>query len=469
MNWTILLTICCMCALSLGTVQVNVCHPDTLEPYRGTAIMTGSSLSVVVSNDNSNLWSGGLFIEGDERSYGTLLGRVKDPNSRDWTKSHLPAAGAGAQVFEWRDSIRWGFDLYTDDLARQSGKWFVLDYQALEPGPCTVLFYDYGKSWTVADPNLSIVFCNTPTRDFVADGIVNYADFSVFSSHWLKYTGTNDPNLINQADLDMDGSVDFVDVCLFADFWMYGVPGWQPKDSILSPQDQPEPKITYSIVDADWLSEISLEVGQSITLYISQATENEKVHMIDLEAQISDPNLGWIDNTPIDPNNPPGPGTARLLFEPRDYFFDYWGPGATQAEGIEFMGINIFSPIANGAVASFIYTAAAPGTVELNLADYISFSKQEKLVIHQTANTETMSVSSPETISLMNLSTENTSLSETSSSSEPTVGATSNEPVDTEELATFLEDIYDDDQVLQNTISKTSWDEFIDSVRTSEQ
>lgn len=471
MNWSILLTICGVCSLALAGVQVDICHPDTLDPYLGTDVMIGSRLSVVVSSTHANIWSGGFFIEGDDRDYGTLLGRVKDPNSRDWMQSHLPAAGLGAQVSEWRDSIRWGFDLYTDDVLRQSGKWFVVDYEAVESGPCTVYFYDYGRSWTLPDPNQTVVFHNVPTRDLVVDGIVNYADFSLFSSQWLHYTGTGDPNLLSPADFNLDGAVDFVDVCLFADFWMYGVPGWQPTNKNVPPphETQPEPKTTYSIVDADGLSEITLTAGQSITLYILKASEDEEIQMIDLAVLLSDPNLGWIDNTPIDPNNPPGPGTARLLFEPRHSFFDYWGPGLTQLEGIEFIGVDFTSPVADGLLASFVYTAVGEGTMQLNIADLLAFSKSTKLVIHQVAEEQEM-LSAPESNIMFAGTTESETAVQTASLPE-TTAVTSSEPAPTptnEQMADFLEDIYENDQNLQQQVNPDDWDEFVENVRNSE-
>jgi hypothetical protein len=214
------------------------------------------------------------------------------------------------------------------------------------------------------------------------------------------------------------------------------------------------------------LSEITLTVGDSITLYIDKLSiAGEIVSFIDLEAQISDPNLGWIDNTPIDPNNPPGTGTARILAAPRDSFFDYWGPGLQQPEGVEVFAASIFSPISDGAMASFMYTATAQGDVQLYLADYVSHSRLERILIHQIAPPASMM----ETASSLMTGTTDSSL-ETASLSETTAPATeTTEVVDPNELAGFLENLWNTEEQLRQEIDEPVWNEFVESVRNSEQ
>jgi len=457
MKWSIL-TFFLLWTHSPASIQVSVCNPKTLENYPQTEIMTGTKLAIVVSSDHTALWSGSLFIEHRDRSLGVLSGRSDDPNSMLWTGSCLPAAGAGAAAVSWKDSIRWGFDLYTDDLERQAGKWFVVDYEALQPGYCQVAFYDHGQSWEHPDPNDSIVFFNTRTRDLHADGVVNYADFAIFASHWETITGVdpNDPNLLSPSDFNMDGGVDLADLCMFSDYWMYGVPGWQPVVKV--PAAEPaEPNVTYSLHSADMLSEITLAVGESITLYIDKMTDEEDVYILNLEAMLSDPNLGWIDNTAIDPNNPAGSGTAQLLFDPRLTLFDYWGPGQTQTEGIEFLGLDLSGPIEDGAMASFVYTATAEGTVELQLADYVTYSNLENIVIHQVAPAQMSSAES--TDDLMTMSAPSGSMELTADS----------EIADPEEMADFLDGLYETEEALRQTIDENSWNEFVDSVRNYEE
>jgi hypothetical protein len=95
------------------------------------------------------------------------------------------------------------------------------------------------------------------------------------------------------------------------------------------------------------------------------------VYVFSLEATVSDPNLGWIDNTPYDPNDPYGGGTAEILAAPRWDIFDHWGPGYSQDEGIRFFALSLSGPIDDGLIASFVYTPIAEGTVTLDLVTYL--------------------------------------------------------------------------------------------------
>ena len=143
-----------------------------------------------------------------------------------------------------------------------------------------------------------------------------------------------------------------------------------------------DPNIVFAIKDANALDEIILPVGQSIRLYLTKETFEEEVLSFYLEANISDPNLGWIDNTEYDPNNP---GTAEILAQPRGSFFDYYGPGYTQEEGIQFFAANLGNAIQDGNLASFVYTATQPGYVVLTLVDYNAVpATLEEIIIRQT-------------------------------------------------------------------------------------
>ncbi|MGA2916436.1 MAG: MopE-related protein [Sedimentisphaerales bacterium] len=54
--------------------------------------------------------------------------------------------------------------------------------------------------------------------------IVNFYDFAVFANHWLE-SGTGLP-----ADLDKNGTVDFNDLKLLTDFWLWPCPSnWPPR------------------------------------------------------------------------------------------------------------------------------------------------------------------------------------------------------------------------------------------------
>ena len=171
--------------LSRGAITVRVLESDGIRTYSGHDIMVGTGLQFLIQSDASDIWSGGLFISDEARKYGTLSGRDPDPNDRDWSFSHLEAAGEYALVLDWQDSGMSGYDLYTSDCNSVTpGDWFVLDYTATEVGHSSVSFYDHSYSWNSPDPNLSFPFVHVPTRDFNQDDKVNYSDFYQLSWDW---------------------------------------------------------------------------------------------------------------------------------------------------------------------------------------------------------------------------------------------------------------------------------------------
>ncbi|HPP55267.1 MAG TPA: right-handed parallel beta-helix repeat-containing protein [Anaerohalosphaeraceae bacterium] len=145
-----------------------------------------------------------------------------------------------------------------------------------------------------------------------------------------------------------------------------------------------DPNFVLSITDANGLDDITLPVGQSVRLYVAKETTNTNIYgfTLTLEVNSSDPNLGWIDNTEYDPNNP---GTAEILATPRDTSFDYYGPGYTQQEGIQFSAVSFGNAMQDGNLASFLYTAIQPGYVTLTLINYATNSATlENIIIRQT-------------------------------------------------------------------------------------
>ncbi len=169
----------------------------------------------------------------------------------------------------------------------------------------------------------------------------------------------------------------------------------------------------YAIVDVNSLAEITLQVGQSVELYVVKSSTWEPTNIFNVEVNISDPNLGLIDNSS---------GTAQILATPRMDMFDDIQPGVNQIEGIEFFAIGT-NPILDGDMASFIYTAQSPGDVTLHLLNYSTQAKAlQSILIHQA------------------------------------------EPV-----AEKLQQIYEESPELQQQISEPEWDSFMDSVKETEQ
>ena len=188
-----------MVPIAAGQITANVYEDDGETPFDcNNNIMVGTELTIIVSSDSNDYWGGGLFIEGQDRAFGTLAGRYYDPNTRDYTGSHFEDAGDFAKVTSWKDSLIWGFDLYTfypvdsnsDSNSTAPGNWFIVDYKADEIGDCNVGFYDYDANWD--EPNYLITFSHVPTRDFNGDKIVNMLDYALFASYW-RTTDCNEP------------------------------------------------------------------------------------------------------------------------------------------------------------------------------------------------------------------------------------------------------------------------------------
>jgi hypothetical protein len=256
--------------------------------------MVGVELPIVVISDTNDFWSGGLFIEDQNRSAGYLEARGCDPNRllydpgrsqygitpyiKDFKDSHLSNTGKSARVTSWEDSSIQGFDLFTTEINDSNfvpGQWFVLDYTAKEVGDCNIGLYDYSLSWT--EPQQYIKLKNVSSRNLDQDPNhnVNFTDFAVFSSQWSAIDCV-EPNFCEGADLNQDSVVDYNDLSLFVSYWL-----WNDMTDYNIPQNPPDttyvgdPNIIYSIVDVNGVNEITLDINESIRIYIDLATYND--------------------------------------------------------------------------------------------------------------------------------------------------------------------------------------------------
>jgi hypothetical protein len=443
-----------MVTLATAAVTLDVYESDGVTLFDHRNIRVGTELKLIVSSDSNDLWSGGLFLNKENRDLGYLSGSGYDSNTRDWADCHYSDAGSEPYVCAWEDSLIQGFDFFTSlEEDAEPGDWFMVNYVALAPGEPNVGFYDYAASWY--DPNAFVFLHQVPRADFNTDGIVNLLDYSLLAACWLQENCT-DPEGCLRADIDGDAAVDVNDLFLFADSWLWGA-DFNPSPS----GPQPDPNLIYSIVDAEGLGEITMAIGESITLYVDMDSidPDNSIWAFEIEVDISDPNLGFIDNIAYDPNNPPGEGTARILAGPyRWEAFDRWGSGYLQQEGIYLTGVSASGAFDDGYLASFVYTCQATGDVVLNLSNLDSTSTSgsmlyptvQNLVIHQydPFEDESMMMSS---MSMDTMSTVEQAVPE----------------VSPEEMLLFLEDLWNTDSEIQNTIDEKEWKEFIKSVEKS--
>ena len=440
--------------ITMGDITLEIFEADGETAFNNRDIMVGTKLTLLISSDNSDYWSGGLFIDGDDRAFGALYGRGYDPNTRDYTDCHLDAVGEFAKVTSWKDSLRYGFDLYSfypvdgnsDSNTTTDGEWFVINYEATAVGDCNVSFYDYDISWS--EPNYYASFTQVRSRDFDSDANVNFVDYSIFASQWQR-TDCNDPNWCGGTDLDVDGDVDIVDLELFTDFWLWPyVPTNQSAPPI--PVDA---NIIFSIVDINGSNDITIDINETVTLYLVLTTTDVNIYAFEIEVQISDPNLGSIDNTAIDPNDP-NVGTARILATPRDSSFDYYGPGYEQSEGIQLSAVNFAGNINDGNLASFEFTCEGQGDVILTPVDYMSYNpKLESITIHQNDPCSLLMGGGEEMLFM-----------------ETTLYIQEPEPLSIDEInemVEWLEEIWQEDKSIREAIDKDDWNEFIESVENS--
>jgi hypothetical protein len=435
----VILLFAVLIAVSSATVFVGVFESDGITPFDNRDIMVGTALTIVVSSDSTDYWGGGLYIAGQNRAMASLSARGYDPNALDWTGSHYAQAGDYARVNTWKGTGKWGFDLYSSDSNSVPGNWFVLDYEAIGAGEPNLWICDHASSFS--EPNLAISFRHVPSRDFNEDDSVDMVDYALLSSYWLT-TDCNEPDWCGGTDMNQDTYVDLDDLALFSGYWL-----GQPRSDYIPPVE--DPNITFSIVDANGLNEIYLDVGESITLYVDMATRGVNINVFQLDVHISDPNLGSIDNTPIDPNDPPGEGTARILASPRATFFDDWGPGIEQSEGIYFIGANLFGSISDGHLASFVFTCQGEGDVTLTLLNMRDYSAiLEDMTIHQVDPNSQM-MSAP--MGMMQ---------------ESSLSATPQE-MTLDVMISMLEEIWLSDENVQETISEDDWQKFMDELKNS--
>lgn len=216
-----------MAPVAIGEVSTRVCLADGNTPFPPLDpndpcvypdVMVGTELTIIVSSDTGEYWSGALAIADANRDYGVLSARDYNEYTLDWEGSRFPAAGVEASVLDWEEDPGIdGFTLYTGFTGVEANDWFIIDYNALEIGDCNVGFYDHNVNWF--EPIYYLTFSHVRSRDFNGDTKVDFTDFVVLASYWQEAV-CYDPNWCEGADLDIDGSVDIYDLALFVDYWL---------------------------------------------------------------------------------------------------------------------------------------------------------------------------------------------------------------------------------------------------------
>ncbi len=189
---------------------------DPCIPFVYRPIMVGTHLTIIISSDTSDIWDGGeLAIWDANQNYGVLSGG-----------SQLPAAGDMAIVWpveeleevngQEHDASGFQFSGSGDDTALV-GDWFIVDYNAISVGTCSVIFYNWDVDFD--NPLYQMSFTHVVTRDFNGDGIVDFEDFAVLGLNWRR-ANCSEPDNCSGTDLDADGYVGISDLIQFAEYWL---------------------------------------------------------------------------------------------------------------------------------------------------------------------------------------------------------------------------------------------------------
>jgi len=199
-----------------GNTPLQLVEPNIPHIYRD--IMVGTKLIIVISSDANGYWGeGGLFIKEEDWDYGILSGRDYNDTTLDWEGSRFPAAGNNARVYDWAEDVLGQGFMFSGDVNAIAGDWFIIDYNSLKVGDCTVDFYDFETN--SVNPVESLFFTHVVSRDFNNDTIVDFRDYAILASYWRE-ADCNTPDWCGGTDLDTDGSVDANDLMLFCDYWL---------------------------------------------------------------------------------------------------------------------------------------------------------------------------------------------------------------------------------------------------------
>jgi len=198
--------------LADGNTPLELADPNVPFVYR--PIMVGTHLTIIISSDVDGPWENGeLSLWDANQNYGFLPG-----------SSQLPAAGDMAMVWYFQEYEEVNGQVHDANGFRFSagddaivGDWFSTDYNAINVGFCSVIFYDRTVNWDI--PLYEMSFTHVRTRDFNDDGIVNFKDLALLGSNWQR-TDCLEPDNCSGTDLDADGYVDMSDLKQFAEYWL---------------------------------------------------------------------------------------------------------------------------------------------------------------------------------------------------------------------------------------------------------
>ncbi len=189
-----------------GEFSVRVCLADGNTPLLYNEVMVGTKLTLIVSSDTivTNDYYYDMVIERPDWDRGVL-----DEGSL------LAAAHPDAFICFLHDDDA-GQDGFEYSGLGNIGDWFLVDYNALQEGNCTVKLYENYFDNPV--PIHESTFVHVPTRDFDNSKIVDFVDFTTFASYWQEQNCQGDCEKVNFHNTD--SKIDIDDLVMFCDYWL---------------------------------------------------------------------------------------------------------------------------------------------------------------------------------------------------------------------------------------------------------
>lgn len=89
----------------------------------------------------------------------------------------------------------------------------------------TTAGWDFWNTWTICEGmNTPVLLWQIPATDFLCPDGVDFIDFAFFASHWLDSRCNTANYYCEGTDVNQSGLVDLLDLEIFCDLWLEGVP-----------------------------------------------------------------------------------------------------------------------------------------------------------------------------------------------------------------------------------------------------
>ncbi len=217
-----------LATLTYSQVSTKLFYSDGETALKYSDIMVGTQLKFLIFSTQSfsDHYYGSLVLQDSNTTQAILSADYYNRPS----SSILPAAGDFASI-EYEAESNWyelGFSVEgvqfiaaKDPITTgpDAGDWFLVDYNAIDLGSCTVNLYQTNPPYGTPTFLESIVLNHVKTRDISENNVVGFDDFVVLAKYWLVTDCESDENC-HMVDFDDSNSIDIIDLVEFTDYWL---------------------------------------------------------------------------------------------------------------------------------------------------------------------------------------------------------------------------------------------------------